>query len=681
MQWSRWVILDIECVGDADAFKKYLPAYANSSELTLISFITGEIKPNQTLIEAITSIDPQIKTLDFISTPEKSFSSAIENELKVYLADSKTLKIAHFALFDRIVLSNFYEVTLTSWLCTCSFSFYCKFPASLKAQATLLWDAGAIKSLATEAKTFMDQKKLNKLREKSTVFKFDAQWLQFVIYNKSDTVALFSLFNSWAKSPVMIDALDRYLTTQQSLYEMDAQINARGVPVDYQWIKTLLSAETKLRKQIKETYEIKYPGIKLTSNKDFPELLSMLLNEPKLKSVAKDVLKTYRDKSPEVQELIEARLISSKISLTKLKSFQEYGESQSIKNTFIFLGASESGRWAGKYCHFLNVPRATLSKDVLIDCQRALTERNESLLSLTKRLDIALSDFLPKLIRSCVSAPSGHQLIISDLKTIEPILHFYLIGDQKILGECLEGDPYKLLASMLYQIPKEEVTKKQRNACKPTFLGCGYGMSAALLQNVMKNVGLQLTLEEAKAHQLAYHTLFPTVRNFYNQLEKMILAAMHTEKPVNYRGLLQFEKKEINLGAIKCVLSIRLPSGREIWYRNLQVITCPDSYSGYRISYMNSFNYYTELWGSRLTGHLIQSLARDVFCESLMALHKANFNIVMHVYDSVICCEKKAGIEERKKQFDSLFGIIPSWLPDFPRAAFKHDSYINKFFI
>ena len=59
-------------------------------------------------------------------------------------------------------------------------------------------------------------------------------------------------------------------------------------------------------------------------------------------------------------------------------------------------------------------------------------------------------------------------------------------------------DVYKKMASRIYDVPEEDITKEQRFVGKTTILGAGYGMGALKFQAQLKTFDFDISIEEAR---------------------------------------------------------------------------------------------------------------------------------------------------------------------------------------
>jgi DNA polymerase bacteriophage-type len=67
-----------------------------------------------------------------------------------------------------------------------------------------------------------------------------------------------------------------------------------------------------------------------------------------------------------------------------------------------------------------------------------------------------------------------------------------------------------------------------------------------------------------------------------------------------------------------------------------------------------------------IVSNCVQAVARDVFAESLLRLHRVGVEVVFHVHDEAVC-EVAPGTDPR--EIERIMSITPDWLTGCPLAA------------
>jgi DNA polymerase-1 len=118
-----------------------------------------------------------------------------------------------------------------------------------------------------------------------------------------------------------------------------------------------------------------------------------------------------------------------------------------------------------------------------------------------------------RLVRSAFVAPPGHQIVSADYSQIELRVLAHLAKDEQ-LGVAFrdELDVHQHTASLIFEVPRDQVTTDMRRRAKAINFGLIYGMGEARLAREQG-----ITREEARHFMEAYFERFVGVRNFMNQ--------------------------------------------------------------------------------------------------------------------------------------------------------------------
>ena len=118
-----------------------------------------------------------------------------------------------------------------------------------------------------------------------------------------------------------------------------------------------------------------------------------------------------------------------------------------------------------------------------------------------------------RLVRSAFVAPPGHQIVSADYSQIELRVLAHLAKDEQ-LGIAFRDrlDVHQHTASLIFEVPRDEVTSDMRRRAKAINFGLIYGMGEARLAREQG-----ITREEARRFMDAYFERFVGVRNFMNQ--------------------------------------------------------------------------------------------------------------------------------------------------------------------
>ena len=265
-------------------------------------------------------------------------------------------------------------------------------------------------------------------------------------------------------------------------------------------------------------------------------------------------------------------------------------------------------------------------------------------------------------LRRSILAPKDHVIVVADSSQIEARVLAWLAQQMDIVNAfAMKQDVYKLMASAIYNVPVEDVTKEQRFIGKICVLGLGYGMGPQKLQQTLKvgNMGPSVDISEDECRRIV---------NIYRQKNWKIKAFWKKMDQVITNMTLGIEGKEGPLEFGKGF--IRLPNGLFLQYFGLHgtaEITRDDLV-------MTETTYLTrtgraKLYGGLLTENVVQALARAIIAEQMLKIHDAGYRIVTMTHDEIVIIAKK---KDAKKALDFMIKTMstpPDWAPDLPLAA------------
>jgi len=133
--------------------------------------------------------------------------------------------------------------------------------------------------------------------------------------------------------------------------------------------------------------------------------------------------------------------------------------------------------------------------------------------------------------RSCFIAPEGKKIITADYSQQEFRLAGELSGEPAIIEAYQKGeDMHTATASMLSDIPLEEITEEQRNIGKTVNFAILYGSSAYGLANT-----LGVTTEEAEKILVKFVNGFPKLSKFQKDVQNLVWKIRYSVTPIGRR--------------------------------------------------------------------------------------------------------------------------------------------------
>lgn len=219
-------------------------------------------------------------------------------------------------------------------------------------------------------------------------------------------------------------------------------------------------------------------------------------------------------------------------------------------------------------------------------------------------------------IRHLIRARPGHKFVITDWSQIEPRVLAWAAGDTRLLDQIRQGYAiYEAHArnTMGWTGGKLKAEDPGKYAlAKARVLSLGYGAGAEKFVVMARTVAdLTITLEEATRNVAQFRASNPLIMAFWHRIE------------------IEFKRAGLHRAGEPNIFSMQLPSGRVMRYLNVSIT------NGSRAqTTMGAL--LKKFWAGKLTENYVQAVARDVFAEGLVALHKAKIRTAFHLHDEYV---------------------------------------------
>jgi DNA polymerase len=446
------------------------------------------------------------------------------------------------------------------------------------------------------------------------------------------------------------------------VYWSTYRMNRRGFPIDRDAARRLWGAVTETRARMSAEVKAAH-GFSLTQPVKIAEFLD-------LPGVAKNVLRDYlkRDDLAPVQRAVaEARQTFAKTSVDKIKAMiLRSAETGRVHDGVIYGAAERTLRFAGAGVQPQNLPRGMGKKQELVFDAIATPGVFEFAWGGEELPTIA------EVIRGLI-AEAGGPVNVADYSQIEARLLAWIVGDEDLLGAFARGeDPYRMMAAKIYGKPVEDVTDAERFMGKQTVLGCGYGLGGfgfAAMLDVTYDV--QIDPDEAASIVKAYRRNAPKVRRFWKRLDAALLHASQ-----NVGREFSIIKGKVSIKFTRADrFWLKLPSGRLLRYYDVQNAPTKKGANWSCFGRLKGGAGYgqVKIYGGALTGHIVQSTARDLMARAMVRLDELGHPLILTVHDELV--ETNDG---RFEEFAEVMHSRPDWLTeDFPLAvdAFQTERY------
>ena len=546
-----------------------------------------------------------------VNNEATEWASGTHEQIKEYLHTfkwSEAMALAHNTMFDGAILNWHFGISprvYTDTLCIGRAIHGVEHSVSLKALAER-YDLGVKGDEVLNT--------LGKRREQFT----DEELERFGDYCVNDVELTYKLFMKMAKGfpkkeLKLIDTTLRMFV--EPVLRLDLQLLEEHLTVTRQRKEHLLSLAGAERDD-------------LMSNPKFAELLKGLGVEPPTKispttgketlALAKSdegfkALESHPDER--VQQLVAARLGNkSTLEETRTQRFIDIS-SRGLLPVPVRYYAAHTGRWGG---------------DDKINLQN-LPSRGVN----------------GKKLKQSILAPEGHTLIDADSAQIEARVLAWL-AEQDDLTQAFEDgeDVYKKMASRIYGVKEEDVTKDQRFVGKTTILGAGYGMGAQKFQNQLQTFGFDMELDEARRVIKIYREANYNINKLWRDAQRYLQSAT----TFGLKDVLKIEDG-----------TIILPSGLKLRYDDLKF---DQTDKGFEFHYKTRRGR-TRIYGGKIIENVCQAIARCIIGEQMLKIAKKH-RVVLTVHDSVVCCVRDEDVAEAQEYVEECMRWTPDWAKGLP---------------
>lgn len=271
-------------------------------------------------------------------------------------------------------------------------------------------------------------------------------------------------------------------------------------------------------------------------------------------------------------------------------------------------------------------------------------------------------------LKAAILAPDGHVIIDCDSSQIEArvlawfaqqedLVEVFRLNNKEILDgiekKNFKHDPYKLMASAIYNKPIDEIDSQERFLGKTVTLGCGYGLGAARLKWSLSNgsPSVDLPIEECQRIIDVYRSKYPKIPELWDAGNNAI-SAMSKKKTAKWgNGVITIVKE-----------GILLPNGMHQRYPEVKKVKDKEGKYSYVYKSRKGF---TKIYGGKLTENICQALARCIIGEQLLRINR-RYKVVLTVHDAVACVAPESEAEEAMAYVMECMRYVPSWADGIP---------------
>lgn len=473
-----------------------------------------------------------------------------------------------------------------------------------------------------------------------------------------------------------------YLATQglgaseRQIWQTDQVINQRGILIDTNFVHACMDVLGQVRVPMTEEFRQLTGGINPTQR----EKVLNWVNEQgvSMGDMRKETLDAMLDPEdefgfeawdqigtapmpPNVHRVLELRRSLASSSVAKLERMLRCaGPDGRVRYTMQYHGAA-TGRWAGRLIQIQNYPRGEiqerqgLTPEILAD---AIMTRDLRTIRELWGNDIFTA--IISSLRSCIVPDRGKNriLVVGDYAQIEARNVLSFAGHHDKATDFDTTDAYAELGALIFKHPvNKKDNPRERQVGKNALLGSGFGLGP---------LGFQAKFAPNEPFELAdlairtYRTEFaPMVPKFwYNLFDASQRAVWCNEARTYEFSGIEFRKEGD-------FLTMRLPSGRKIWYhrprrdKSFNPKTGMEYPSWTYMSYQGKKFRRHYMWYGQLMNNLVQGSAADLIRNSLLLCEANNLPVVFTAHDEIVAeTEDRPGLALYLKQ---IMEHIPDW--------------------
>jgi DNA polymerase len=455
--------------------------------------------------------------------------------------------------------------------------------------------------------------------------------------------------------------LPALIDSEQALWVLDQQINARGFYID----RKLARAAQKLTREEQAAIDAELAAVTngaVTTVNQVARITAYLEDHGHhVTSLKRRNVSAVLARGPDdnVRRVLELRRSGARASARKFTTlFAGLDADDRLRGTLRYHGAGP-GRWTGSRFQPQNLPRGSD-----IDPDAAVVAIMTGKLAVVRKIGSPLQ-VIGDSGRALICAAPGRELMVGDFSTIEPRTLSWLATERWKLdmfrrfdtSQDPALDPYLLIASKMLHRPVSPDDTEARQHGKCGELACGFGGSVGAWTRIAPDDDRSDAV--IKADVMAWRRAHPRTTKFWRDIDRGVRRAIRFGVPVQIGRL----TAEFENGTLRIIL----PSGRAISYPQAQIV--PGRY-GSEVAFMDNAKgawCQARAWFGVFVENCVQGIARDLLAAALQRLEAAGYPIVLHCHDEAVS-EVPKGFGNLA-EFSTLMTTAPEWAAGLPITA------------
>lgn len=484
------------------------------------------------------------------------------------------------------------------------------------------------------------------------------KWVKYREYGGTDTEGL---RECWHRIPKW-----NYRNTEIEVWYLDQIINERGLLCDTELASAVTQEMARQQSRIADAAKQLTAGVISNVTQRNAMLAFFAACGLKLPDLTAETVKATLardDLNPTIRELLKLRQAASMTSVSKFTKLLAMAMPDDHARGLFGYWVAHTGRAAGEGIQVQNLKHPLPAEEAELAISRF--KAGVAAEHYANPLETA-----SKLIRYAFIAEPGTEFGIVDFSNVEGRGLAWLAGEiwkLKAYAAYDAGtgpDVYALMYAKAFGVPIEAVGDEERKIGKVLDLACGYqGWENAVLQFAGK-FGLDMAPETAIRLAGAWRDVHPATVKLWKDVEFAVRQAILTKQTFTVAG------GKLKIGIKKDWLLIRLPSGRFIAYYK-PALRYNYSTNREEIVYWGRDSQ-TKTWrqqttyGGKLVENCVQGIGRCLLMAAMLRLHKAHFDLRLHVHDEAVC---QLGDPQELEIMLALMKEKEPWASDLPINA------------
>lgn len=497
---------------------------------------------------------------------------------------------------------------------------------------------------------------------------------------------------------------------EQAIWDLDFKINTRGLPIDIPSVERALKFSDHFTATNYRRFD-EITALRPTQRDKVLEYINQREEIDQLGDLRSKTLKriVLDDLPPDLRDVIQIRLETSKASIRKLETMKSCTDSDGRARGLFLYGGAHTMRWSAKRVQPQNFTRPDPDKpqEYMFDFLESpvwevgvVGHNGGPPLNEMPTIPAWVQEagyrfirplgYLSTSMRGFIKAPPGYKLLSGDYAQIEARVNVWVARCMWVMDAFRKDeDVYsKFAAEHMYKEPYDDyfeyngnqrvvrkAFKRKRQVAKSAVLGCGYQMSGRAFVEYCDNVDLIITPDEASTVIRQYREAHPEIADWnigtWARAEQAAIAATLNEGHAFNLANTGVTYHVHRLDSVRYWLICTLPSGRHIAYYRPKVrdgirFGRPVNKLSFRTEW-NGKSYREDTYGGKLIENIVQAIARDICAIGALNVEAAGYPVIGLVHDEVISLPALdfGSVGDMTGQMLRL----PAWITDLPMKA------------